>query len=364
MRLATRREPLVDALRAWALLGVLVVNAQSTLTGPWGSPLGLPTPADSAAAWGAFGVVAWLFQGKSYPLLAFLFGYGQALGRRGGHARRQTRLRRLIMLGVLHGSLLFAGDILTFYGVFGLALLALGRLRARALWRLLWCWVALAVGMQLLALFVLGRGAAPPFGPTYASVQGPTEFLAVNASAYGSALIGGVVVFGPELMALMTAGLLAGRLGLLRRARWRPLLTRTARWALPLGLLANAVYAVAATHVSTGVAHPPLWVGLIGPLGWLLAAGYAAALAQAWHTHRGRRMLAALAPLGRRTLSAYVGLSLLLALALSGAGLRLPLGSAALLLCALAFWGVALAASRVAELRGWRGPLETWVARP
>lgn len=363
MSRAARREPLVDALRAWALLGVLVVNAQSTLTGPWGSPLGLPTPPDSATAWGAYGMVAWLFQGKSYPLLAFLFGYGQALGRRGGQERRRVRLQRLTFLGVLHGSLLFAGDILTFYGVFGLALLALGRLRARILWRLLWLWIALALVTQALALLAFGRG--PGFlGTTYSAVGGIGEFVALNASAYGSALLGGIVLFGPELLALMTAGLLAGRLGVLRRTRWRPMLAWLARWALPLGLVANAVYALAAARASIGVARAPLWIGLIGPLGWLLAAGYAAALAHAWHSGRARAALQALVPLGRRTLSAYVGLSVVAAVALSGAGLRLPLGSAALLAAAFLFWAGALVMSQAAERVGVRGPLEAWMARP
>lgn len=363
MSRVARREPLVDALRAWALLGVLVVNAQSTLTGPWGSPLGLPTPPDSAAAWSAYGLVAWLFQGKSYPLLAFLFGYGQALGRRGGRARRGLRMRRLVLLGLLHGSLLFAGDILTFYGLFGLVMLAFGTLRARRLVQLLWLWIVLAVTMQLLALLAFGRGPAS-FGPTYAAVEGAGAFVAVNAAAYGSALLGGVVFFGPELLALMTAGLLAGRLGLLRRSRWQPLLRRVARWAVPLGLAANALYALAALHASIGVPRVPLWVGLVGPVGWLLAAGYAAALASAWHNGRWRCALEALAPLGRRTLSVYVGLSMLAAVALSGAGLRLPLGSMALLACAAAYWCIALLAARAAERRGLRGPLESWMARP
>lgn len=359
-----RREPLIDALRASALLGVVVVNLQSYPTGPWGSPLGVPAPADSPLAWTVFGFVAWLLQGKAYPLLAFLFGYSQALALRGrGRDPARRRLHRLLLLGVLHGALLYAGDVLTLYALCGLLLLAQADARLRRLLRQLRVWLVFALIAFALSAWILSDPRFDAFSPpSYPQVPGVGGLVALNARAYVEALVGGVLLFGPEIMMLMSAGFIAGRVGLLTRPRWRAGVARVARWALPLGLAANALYAVAATASSIGSDAARPWPGLVGPVGWLLTAGYAAALATAWHAGPPAP-LRAIVPLGRYTLSLYIGVSLLGALLLSGAGLGWPLGSAGLFAVALLLWSAAAVAARPAMAAGLRGPLEAWMAR-
>ncbi|WP_106507487.1 hypothetical protein [Brachybacterium timonense] len=70
--------------------------------------------------------------GRSYPLFAFLFGYGMVQYYRARIDRGLTprtvriQLRRrhwaMILLGLLHAALLFMGDILGAYGLIGLLL--------------------------------------------------------------------------------------------------------------------------------------------------------------------------------------------------------------------------------------------------
>jgi uncharacterized protein len=360
-----RREPLIDALRASALLGVVVVNLLSYPTGPWGSPLGVPAPADSPLAWTVFGVVAWLLQGKAYPLLAFLFGYSQALALRSrGLDTARRRQHRMLVLGVLHGALLYAGDVLTLYGLCGLLLLAQANTRLRRVIRQLRFWFLLALLAFALSFAWISSDARfdALWPPSYPQVSGVAGFVELNARVYVEALVGGVLLFGPEIMMLMLAGFIAGRVGLLTRGRWRAGVARAARLALPLGLVVNAVYAVAATVTSIGSDAVRPWPGLVGPVGWLLAAGFAAALATAWHAGPPA-LLRAIVPLGRYTLSLYVGVSLLGALLLSGAGLGWQLGSAGLAAVALLLWSAAAAAARPAMAAGLRGPLEAWMAR-
>jgi uncharacterized protein len=354
------REPLIDALRAFALLGVVAVNLQSYRTGPWGSPLPTPAPDDSPLASAVFVLIAWLLQGKAYPLLAFLFGYSQALALRGrSRDAARRRLWRMLVLGLLHGVLLFAGDVLTVYALVGMVLLAQSRARLCTLIGRLRLWTALALAAFALNFWFVslpGDGLAPP---SYPQVRSIAELVALNADAYLVTVTGGALFFGPEVLMLMLAGFIAGRIGLLTRRRWRGRVARFARFVLPLGLAANAAYAAAALAASD--ANRP-WPGLVGPLGWLLAAGFAAALATAWHAGPPA-LLRAIVPLGRYTLSLYVGVSLIGALLLSGTGLRWPLGTTGLAVLALLVWSSAAVAAQRAAALGWRGPLEVWMAR-
>ena len=123
------RQPLPDALRALALLGVLVVNGAGYLVAPWGPLLGERSPAGSALALAVQAAQAAFLQGKAYPALAFLFGMGLWLAQRGrpvavARQRGVARQKRLLLLGVLHGVLIYFGDILTMYALVGWHLLA------------------------------------------------------------------------------------------------------------------------------------------------------------------------------------------------------------------------------------------------
>lgn len=111
-----RRSTAVDALRGVALLLIMLENLLIYL--PAESGLAVP----SAAERGTRAVMAVLIEYRGLPLYALLLGFGvYVLVRRAATPEeRATVLRRnlaFIIVGSLHGLLVFSGDILAVYGI-------------------------------------------------------------------------------------------------------------------------------------------------------------------------------------------------------------------------------------------------------
>lgn len=361
------RELAVDALRAAALLPVVAVNWVGYASLPDAGPLGAAVPAASWWAQGSLIAVAVLLAAKGITLLTFLFGYGQGLSRRArgadAHAVRRRRMRRLLLLGVLHGALIYAGDILTLYAVCGLVMLGWSRLRLRQLRRR--AIVLLSVSLVLMAVMSVGVVAMAGYKDPapLSSLATPSswpDWLALNARGYLTGLA--AMLFLGFLMPLgvMTAGLLAARLRLFSHPRWRPALQRWAkRWLWP-GLIVNLVWGLVLWEaLRSGQGD---WPAAIYAFGFYVAMPLLAGLVPAWvlAAQQGGAVVQRLAALGRHTLSLYVGSSLLSLAVFSGVGLALPLGTATLLVMAVLYWGVWLAVAP-----RWRGrlPLEAWLSR-
>jgi uncharacterized protein len=119
-----QRDIAPDVLRGFALLGILVVNIQfmglnssEGARGEW--TLGL---ANGSATF----IIASIFAGKFYLLFSFLFGYSSNYIIRGERSNRTRWIKRcfvLIVLGALHFTFLWHGDIIFVYGLFGLLLI-------------------------------------------------------------------------------------------------------------------------------------------------------------------------------------------------------------------------------------------------
>ena len=368
------RQPLPDALRALALLAVLVVNAAGYLVAPWGALLGERSPPDSGLASAVQGVIAALLQGKGYPMLAFLFGMGLVLAARGHNATRSVqrgmrRQERLLKLGLLHGVFIYFGDILTMYALVGWQLLERlhepwRSLRPR-LWRACaWALGVTAVTVAATAYFAVDAGLASltfsSAEPTLAQAQGWTDFWQINAGAYLVAQVLALLLFWPVLRLCMLCGVAAARLRLLTHRRWRPALRRWAmRLALPL-LLMNVAYGAAYAHTVAGSQRLFLVDAVGSVVGPPLAGVYVMALALA---ARGGQAAwcRALAPLGQRTLTLYVGHGLLCVALFTGVGMALKPGTAAMATFSVLLWCLALTAARASGARRW--PLEAWMAR-
>lgn len=151
----------VDMLRGCALLGILLMNIQD---------FGLPEAAyENPLAWGGAtgaNLAYWwanqvFFEGKMRFLFSLLFGAGvvlltdRAVRRGAGLTTADIYLRRnlwLIVLGLLHAYLLWAGDILFPYGVAGVGLFVFRVLSPR---RLLWAAGIVFVLINLAAATIL-----------------------------------------------------------------------------------------------------------------------------------------------------------------------------------------------------------------
>ena len=118
-----QRDIAPDALRGFALLGILVVNIQF---------MGLNSDQGARGEWtqgfangSATFLIAALFTGKFYLLFSFLFGYSSNYVIRNDRSNRTRWVKRcfvLIAFGALHFTFLWHGDIIFLYGLFGLLL--------------------------------------------------------------------------------------------------------------------------------------------------------------------------------------------------------------------------------------------------
>jgi len=142
----TQREPSIDALRAFALLGILVVNlpffaiTYGFAGGAWQEAT--PLWANAIAA----GVIQGLFESKFILIFSALFGFAALQQfQRYGLSFYVRRLIVLALFGLMNLTLLFEADILLPYAVIGLSLIFVRNRSVRML-------LTLAVGFWALAI--------------------------------------------------------------------------------------------------------------------------------------------------------------------------------------------------------------------
>jgi uncharacterized protein len=358
----------VDAVRALALFGVLVMNLGEM------SGLKYLTMEARAAVEGPVGSAAsvalrLLLDEKSLSAFSFLFGLSFALllgrkaGRPGFLALYARRLLALAAFGLANVAFLFWGDILMTYAALGGLLVLAARLPQSLLLTLS---AALLLGVPA-GLAVMGA-AEPPPGQT------ATELRALQAFGSGSYLramtqnfrmYAGVAGSGQpianwdslNILGLFLLGLWTGRSGIpYDIRRHRPLLRRVAAVALPLGLLGAAAWValpVTSPLHTLMLAHAPV-----------LAVGYMALAALLLSRPRGRWLRDRLAPAGRLALSNYLLYGLIGQVVFYGWGLGL-IGEAStlnVLVIALASYILLLIASQLWLNRFRMGPAE-WLWR-
>lgn len=338
------RISLLDALRGFALAGVLFVN-MGALTLPYyltsAQRAALPTAGFDKLAEIAMVYFAY---GKFITLFSLLFGLGFSVQlmrakERGGDARGVyiRRLLVLLLIGLAHATLLWWGDVLVLYAVLGFALLLFRNASNRTL---LWTGLALAcIGSPLLRLVVgplvesataglpsmaeaKSRALAAFSGDDYAGiVRANLLFEAVYFSRNWTEPF---VIFSRFLL-----GFWAGRVLLFHRpADHRVLLAQIFGWGAAVGLLGNGV-AVLRYYFDLTV-RLPLLAGSVGAvvldmfiaIGTLaLGAAYATGFALLFLRPAWRPRLEVLSPVGRMALTNYLGQTVICLLIFYGIGL-------------------------------------------
>jgi len=174
------RIEVLDVLRGFALLGILVANLPFYSQPIAAHMLGEPTgDVDRIAAM----LVRLLVEAKFYLLFSLLFGIGLfvQMTRAEAHGAAFVRLyaRRLVALGVIgvaHAFLLWSGDILTAYAVLGFVLLAFRKRRPTTL-------VVWAVGFILApVLYYAVAAIVTSLGPEAAATAARAERTAQLAA--------------------------------------------------------------------------------------------------------------------------------------------------------------------------------------
>lgn len=388
------RIQVIDALRGFALLGILLVN-MGIFSAPFiGSVIGIPrgeTPLDHAAEFGVW----WLATGKFYPLFSFLFGMGMSIQlaratERGANFTRRyaRRLLALLAFGLAHALLLWNGDILFIYALMGFVLMLFRNARPRTL--LIWAIVLLALPFALALLSALASSAFLSAMPADMTAMGGFDLNRMFADLYAQtvevysrgtwgqifvwraiewiiALIAFAFNSAPQILGLFVLGLCAGKAGVFQNIdAHRRLFTLGARVALPAGLLINALIAwlavtAGSAFTSGALAFAQAFLLLCGPL---LTFGYLSAIVLVSQRAEARRLLAPLSAAGRMALSNYLMQSVICTTIFYSYGLGLygQMGAAVGILLSLVIWAIQLPVSMI-WLRFFQfGPME-WVWR-
>jgi uncharacterized protein len=331
---AVPRDPRLDALRGFALAGILLVNIQSFLSGSINAIGFLPAEAGLADRT-AYLFTATLVVGKFMPLFGMLFGTSFALfydklRSTVGNPRvvYRRRLQFLLVFGVLHGLFVYFGDITHVYAIAGFVLLwhADGDVDAIERATLRW-WMFAAVWMVLLIVPLTGTPAvvtSENLEEVYLNVAASTmlgywDQWTLRAHLFGwqvQANLAGL----PTVIALMMTGVLAQRAGWLRNPG-APAWDRAAHIGLGLGLPAAVAYgAWSVTHseIADSLAMPATMVGAL-TASLTLSFFYAAVFIR----RAPQFVIDWVAPAGRMALTNYLLQSVAMGVLLSGWGLGL-----------------------------------------
>ncbi len=331
---AKARIETLDVLRGFAIFGILLVNMEA-----YNSPfLYLDTAgeqwwtgtADRVAQY----LIFYLARGKFVSMLSFLFGLGFALQLLRAEARGpaifpvyRRRLLALLLFGVAHSFLLWAGDILARYAVLGFLLLFFVRLKPKAvLLAALVVYTYHVGGWGLAEWRALGSSSgresevARAVADTREQARFQVEnsvrayrdgsFAAITAQRAQDTFI--VIVFdwlrsAPLLLAYFLLGLYVGRRRWFEEITARlPLFRQVWKWGLLQGVsvhaLAFLVWAMELPLFPARLLAPVWWdVGVPG-----LCFFYVSTLVLALQREAWRRRLAPLAAVGRMALSNYL----------------------------------------------------------
>ena len=376
------RSELLDALRGFALFGVLLVNLRSL-------SLYDLLPRDERVALPSAFIDAWLqpflaalVDGTSITLFSLLFGVGFALQQQrsaGDPAGTHRYLRRLALLfcfGLVHAYLFWWGDILRYYAVLGLLLIPLSRLPDRWLAGL---GVVVCVGLPVWLQPVVPGLLPPQIG----SPESAARALATFRSEDVATMLAGnlerdlrmriAVWFLPAyVLGRLMIGAALGRSGALREPErhlrfWRRLflamLALGGGLTLFFALRTAGVFGEALPWLDSATGKMALRLGrFAAPLAMGLL--YLAGLVLLFQRPRWRRLIAQFAPLGRMALTHYIGQTVV-AIALFygiGLGLGARFGLVGTLVASLFILALQLAASRWWLTRFRFGPLE-WLWR-
>jgi uncharacterized protein len=326
--------------------------------------------------------------GRTYPMFAFLFGYGiwQLYSRQieagvsRKDARRLLRHRHWWMLafGLVHAALLWMGDIIGAYGLAGLLLTWIfldRRDKTLKAWAIVFGSLLLAFAVAAVALAMLL--SATPAGPESnvvidlgASMREPDYLASIVLRLEAWVIATPAQGLGLVVPAAILLAFLAARHRVLEQPLDHlPLLRRTAVIGIGTGWLVGALAAAQnANALGLDQQVDIAFAGAVTLSGLFCGIGYVAAFAlvAARMQQRGTTgvVASALQAVGKRSLTFYLAQSLVFAPVMSAWGLGLGgvLSTWSIVLIAIGTWLLTVLIAVQLERRGVRGPAE-WLLR-
>lgn len=382
---AAGRHVFPDLVRAFALFGIVLVNVAyfafpGEVTYFYG---GLNTSADIAASF----TVDALFLLKSYTLFSVMFGAGLAYqmmsAERRGVALGPLYFRRMVglgLLGVLHVTVAFIGDILIVYAVIGSVLFLFRNLSIKALirWGTGFLVLQMVVAIGLAAAFAAWASFDPDSmavmsGEMTAVMKASeqvyltgsfSELITQRWSEWTEYIVFAGVIQGPGVFSFFLFGLAGVKSGVLQDPQaqlWR----RSRRVYLPIGVLLSGVgTAILLTSPGPMTAQGMVGMAIITLAAPLSSIGYLGLIAK-WAASPMTRFKTFLARAGTASLTTYLLQSLILSYIFCGYGLGLyaQLGAASCVAIALITGVVTLSATSLWRARFAHGPFEALLRR-
>ncbi|PYS49257.1 MAG: hypothetical protein DMF68_10640 [Acidobacteria bacterium] len=340
------RIEIIDVLRGLAVCGILIGNLQ------WFSGYGMMPPilqrqsplSDQVTHF----LVHFFVEGKFYSIFSFLFGFGFALQIARAEERGDTkaslfkrRLFWLLIIGLVHAYLLWAGDILTIYALMGFLLILFRRKTDGALlkWALILIVIPILTYILLYILFIalvppetlakLGAAQMDMWNDSVRTVPQSSYLQIISGynlnyilGRYASLILEMRL---PKILAMFLLGLYAYRRRFFQNlSSNKALVRRLLIYGLVLGLVGNLAFSALAGGAEAAL--PPSVAGIVGVICYgfgvpALALFYIALVATLWQKAAWRRVLAFLAPVGRMALTNYLMQTIICVLIFYGYGL-------------------------------------------
>ncbi|MEO1526192.1 MAG: DUF418 domain-containing protein [Planctomycetota bacterium] len=360
----------IDALRGFALLGILIVNI-FVFHAPYAHYSAFYSRFAGLESQILEGMI-FLFSGKFVFIYSFLFGYSFALQREKfdeDRAFRDNWTRRMAVLaffGILHLVLLSFGDILLPYALLGLTLPFLARWSS---WRLVV--VALVVNLIPVYEFVL-RGvfeypdiAAQPAETLENSIRinrdgNYAEVLSLRLRDYFSLRNEKLIVYMPKEFSLFLVGIIAARNGLASKVNV-PRATGfcLASLAATVGIFVYRTDLIAAFDYESSIRDRIALILIIHAAEFVHGMLYIVGFFLLWKLPAIRNALFCLTFTGRLSLTLYVMQSLICLILFSGFDLYARLTPSQLILAAIAIYVAQLVFALQWLHHRQQGPLES-----
>ncbi|MDG5800159.1 DUF418 domain-containing protein [Marinilabiliaceae bacterium ANBcel2] len=328
---------LLDTLRGFAIFGILMVNFPIMFQPVTSVLLGSQSDGSilyNISEW----FIKFFFEGKFYVIFSMLFGYGFWLFMNkkvdGGKSITPIFKRRLLFLflfGALHVVLLWAGDILVYYTLFGFILLLLFRRvsdRGLIKWAI---WIGAIPGvLALLSAMMLELASVNPdvsteikvgFAERLAFLEGFNqkaiemyssgsfaEIISIRLTEYRM-LLPGLLFFYPVVLSMFLVGFWAARRGLVSNYTNNiPFFRRVFWWGLVIGVATSMLYTISFKHANPFI--PGVWETInavshtLG--GVFLGLCYVSAIILLHANGRAGALIKLFAPVGRMALTNYI----------------------------------------------------------
>jgi uncharacterized protein len=333
----TERIVLIDALRGFALFGILMVN-MLYMYEPMSQMMLGANPDAHITHVIAESFIKFFFEGKFYVIFSMLFGFGfyiflskSMVDGRSALPVFKRRLFFLLLFGLAHISLLWAGDVLLYYSIFGFLLILFRKAPDKKVMR--WAVALALIPIFLTTIMVVAIGLFSQIPEAKAEIdiqlQGSIatvnelveratvvystgsfrEIVEVRIEEYFTILSGSLLFFCPVILAMFLVGFLVSRRGIISNYMDHiHLFRRIFWWGLATGILTNILYTVSYRNAIMNV--PDVWsliatsMHILG--GISLGLCYISGIIILFINGRAGLMAKYFAPIGRMALTNYL----------------------------------------------------------